>query len=174
MTLQGRNMNDAFFAICPQNKNSFALLCCSTHAHARLSHWGHLLVCHDSCQPLPLPPSPLLATLLELWIHCSCCRAGIAGPFVAEAETWVQYVVWWVGLGVLSSVGLGAGMHSGLLFLFPHMLKVMSHNSTFCVLHCCSYAQGNCKIRDMQCMIHCFTSLCISKYCYCLHFTVYL
>jgi vacuole membrane protein 1 len=33
-------------------------------------------------------------------------------------------VVWWVGLGVLSSIGLGTGMHSGLLFLFPHMLKV--------------------------------------------------
>jgi len=33
-------------------------------------------------------------------------------------------VVWWVGLGVLSSVGLGTGMHSGLLFLFPHFMKV--------------------------------------------------
>lgn len=32
--------------------------------------------------------------------------------------------MWWVGLGVLSSIGLGTGMHSGLLFLFPHMLKV--------------------------------------------------
>ncbi|KAL3138829.1 hypothetical protein ABBQ32_005664 [Trebouxia sp. C0010 RCD-2024] len=50
--------------------------------------------------------------------------SGIAEPLVSEAEAWVQYVVWWVGLGVLSSVGLGAGMHSGLLFLFPHMLKV--------------------------------------------------
>ena len=39
---------------------------------------------------------------------------------------WVQYVVWWIGLGILSSIGLGTGMHSGLLFLFPHMLKV--HN----------------------------------------------
>lgn len=36
----------------------------------------------------------------------------------------VRFVVWWVGLGVLSSIGLGTGMHSGLLFLFPHMLKV--------------------------------------------------
>jgi membrane protein YqaA with SNARE-associated domain len=37
----------------------------------------------------------------------------------------VEYVVWWVGLGVLSSVGLGTGMHSGLLFLFPHIAKVV-------------------------------------------------
>eukprot|EP00727_Mastigamoeba_balamuthi_P007131 m51a1_g3038 hypothetical protein (514) ;mRNA; f:918477-920388 len=27
------------------------------------------------------------------------------------------YVVWWVGLGVLSSIGLGTGMHSGILLL---------------------------------------------------------
>jgi hypothetical protein len=39
-------------------------------------------------------------------------------------EDMVAYVVWWVGLGVLSSVGLGTGMHTGLLFLFPHILKV--------------------------------------------------
>lgn len=42
---------------------------------------------------------------------------------------WLQYVVWWVGLGVLSSIGLGTGMHSGLLFLFPHMLKVRAGRS---------------------------------------------
>lgn len=30
-------------------------------------------------------------------------------------------VLWWLALGVLSSVGLGTGMHSGLLFLFPHI-----------------------------------------------------
>ena len=39
-------------------------------------------------------------------------------------QAYTRYVVWWVGLGVLSSIGLGTGMHSGLLFLFPHMLKV--------------------------------------------------
>ena len=36
----------------------------------------------------------------------------------------VEYIVWWVGLGVLSSVGLGSGMHTGILFLFPHVFKV--------------------------------------------------
>lgn len=38
----------------------------------------------------------------------------------------VKYVVWWVGLGILSSIGLGTGMQSGVLFLFPHMLKASS------------------------------------------------
>ena len=53
-----------------------------------------------------------------------------AGQQVARleaAEMWVQYVIWWIGLGILSSIGLGTGMHSGLLFLFPHMLKVDYH-----------------------------------------------
>jgi len=43
---------------------------------------------------------------------------------VHELEEWVSYLVWWLGLGILSSIGLGTGMHSGLLFLFPHILKV--------------------------------------------------
>jgi len=43
---------------------------------------------------------------------------------VAEVEFQFWFVAWWAGLGVLSSVGLGTGMHSGILFLFPHMMKV--------------------------------------------------
>ena len=50
--------------------------------------------------------------------------AGHWGPQLEDAEMTVGYAVWWIGLGVLSSIGLGTGMHSGLLFLFPHMLKV--------------------------------------------------
>ena len=70
-----------------------------------------------------------------LMICCVWSFTGFAEPFVSEAEAWVQYLVWWVGLGVLSSVGLGAGMHSGLLFLFPHMLKVCDNPNTHYALH---------------------------------------
>ena len=45
---------------------------------------------------------------------------------------WFWYTVWWVGLGILSSIGLGTGMHSGLLFLFPHMLKVTVSSANSC------------------------------------------
>ncbi|KAJ1606674.1 hypothetical protein OIY81_1633 [Cryptosporidium canis] len=34
--------------------------------------------------------------------------------------------VWWVGLGFLSSVGLGCGIHTGLLFLFPHVYSIIT------------------------------------------------
>jgi membrane protein YqaA with SNARE-associated domain len=42
-----------------------------------------------------------------------------------EFQEMLSFIIWWVGLGVLSSVGLGTGMHSGILFLFPHIMKVV-------------------------------------------------
>eukprot|EP00123_Amoebidium_parasiticum_P015743 comp23128_c0_seq1/m.37288 comp23128_c0_seq1/g.37288 ORF comp23128_c0_seq1/g.37288 comp23128_c0_seq1/m.37288 type:complete len:421 (-) comp23128_c0_seq1:433-1695(-) len=51
---------------------------------------------------------------------------GAHHHYMEEIRTTVEFVVWWVGLGILSSVGLGTGMHSGLLFLFPHIFKVAS------------------------------------------------
>lgn len=49
---------------------------------------------------------------------------GAHTPYLDEIRVDAEFVVWWFGLGVLSSIGLGTGMHSGLLFLFPHILKV--------------------------------------------------
>ena len=51
-------------------------------------------------------------------------HTGTAEGPLEDVELWVEFAVWWLGLGILSSIGLGTGMHSGLLFLFPHMLKV--------------------------------------------------
>jgi len=51
----------------------------------------------------------------------------IPGPYtdtISQIEFAVEYVVWWVGLGILSSIGLGSGLQSGVLFLFPHIMKV--------------------------------------------------
>jgi hypothetical protein len=46
-------------------------------------------------------------------------------PLANTITEYALFVVWWVGLGVLSSVGLGTGMHSGVLFLFPHISNVV-------------------------------------------------
>jgi hypothetical protein len=49
------------------------------------------------------------------------------GPhnFIAEyIDFVVLYVIWWVGLGILSSIGLGTGLQSGVLFLYPHVIKI--------------------------------------------------
>jgi vacuole membrane protein 1 len=34
------------------------------------------------------------------------------------------FVVYWVGLGVISSIGLGTGLHTFLLYLGPHIAQV--------------------------------------------------
>lgn len=44
--------------------------------------------------------------------------------YCALLEKAVEVAVWWIGLGVLSSIGFGTGMHSGVLFLFPHIMRV--------------------------------------------------
>lgn len=51
----------------------------------------------------------------------------VPGPytdFINGIEFVVQFVVWWVGLGILSSIGLGSGLQTGILFLLPHIIKV--------------------------------------------------
>jgi hypothetical protein len=42
-----------------------------------------------------------------------------------QLEHWVREASWWITLGVLSSVGFGTGLHSGLMFLFPHVMNVV-------------------------------------------------
>merc|ERR1712001_290772 len=39
-------------------------------------------------------------------------------------EKYLLWCLWWVGLGVLSSVGLGTGLHTFLLYLGPHIAAV--------------------------------------------------
>ena len=36
----------------------------------------------------------------------------------------MYFVLWWIGLGIASSVGLGTGLHTFILFLGPHIAKV--------------------------------------------------
>jgi len=43
---------------------------------------------------------------------------------VQAAEKYILWCLWWVGLGVLSSVGLGTGLHTFILYLGPHIAAV--------------------------------------------------
>jgi len=48
-------------------------------------------------------------------------------PYQDTVHSWEEYLVWcgwWVGLGILSSVGLGTGLHTFLLYLGPHIAAV--------------------------------------------------
>jgi len=49
------------------------------------------------------------------------------GPYQEVLHSWEEYLAWcgwWVGLGILSSVGLGTGLHTFLLYLGPHIAAV--------------------------------------------------
>jgi vacuole membrane protein 1 len=51
----------------------------------------------------------------------------VANVFIHEQ---IKFVIWWVGLGILSSIGFGTGFHSGVLFLFPHIIKTCTTANT--------------------------------------------
>jgi len=42
-------------------------------------------------------------------------------PIIAEFG---YFAAWWIGLGIASSVGLGTGLHTFMLYLGPHIAKV--------------------------------------------------
>jgi len=51
----------------------------------------------------------------------------IDGPhktYFEDTEKYLFWCAWWVGLGVLSSVGFGTGLHTFLLYLGPHIAAV--------------------------------------------------
>ena len=43
---------------------------------------------------------------------------------VQEVEDFIMWCCYWIGLGILSSVGLGTGLHTFLLYLGPHIAQV--------------------------------------------------
>lgn len=48
------------------------------------------------------------------------------GGALWKVEMMTMEVLWWAILGILSSVGFGTGLHSGVMFLFPHVMEVVT------------------------------------------------
>ncbi|XP_059632515.1 vacuole membrane protein KMS1-like [Cornus florida] len=46
---------------------------------------------------------------------------GPHGKHVEELLQYLRFGLWWVGLGVASSIGLGSGLHTFVLYLGPHV-----------------------------------------------------
>ena len=72
----------------------------------------------------------LVVIFLGAWIavqrHREQCQA--IPPLCSDIQTSVSDTalefVYWFALGVISSIGVGSGMHTGLLFLFPFALQI--------------------------------------------------
>ncbi|XP_011302903.1 vacuole membrane protein 1 isoform X2 [Fopius arisanus] len=62
----------------------------------------------------------LVITVLVVFRH-------VTGPYQQLLKEWENSLLWWlywVGLGVLSSVGFGTGLHTFVLYLGPHIAAV--------------------------------------------------
>jgi len=69
--------------------------------------------------------------LLNLWLvggllllGMFCLLPGPHADFVIFCKHRFGFAVYWLGLGVLSSVGFGTGLHTFLLYLGPHLAAV--------------------------------------------------
>lgn len=51
--------------------------------------------------------------------------AGGAGGLLFYPQLAAYEALWWLVLGILSSIGLGTGLHSGLMFLWPFVMSVV-------------------------------------------------
>jgi len=62
-----------------------------------------------------------VALILLLLLHN---LPGSHQETLLDVEKYLLWCGWWVGLGILSSVGLGTGLHTFLLYLGPHIAAV--------------------------------------------------
>jgi len=81
---------------------------CIKYAHYFVTHPGVLFIL------VPLCIGYVVLSNIE----------GTHSYYVLEFRSTVLFIVKWLGLGILSSIGLGTGMHTGLLFLFPYIFTV--------------------------------------------------
>ncbi|KAJ7297624.1 hypothetical protein O6H91_Y044900 [Diphasiastrum complanatum] len=59
---------------------------------------------------------------------------SLDGPhekFLEECLAYFRFALWWVGLGVASSIGLGSGLHTFVLYLGPH-IAMFTLKATLC------------------------------------------
>lgn len=69
----------------------------------------------------------LLLVIVLGWLAMVAVLVQLDGPhqqYLVLIQSQVWWCLYWVGLGVLSSVGLGTGLHTFLLYLGPHIASV--------------------------------------------------
>lgn len=91
-------------------------------ASGSLLVWAGLRGAHDPINAIDSGTQPVLFSRSTKIVALLCFTS--LPRSIAQAKHVVKFVVWWVGLGTVSSVGLGCGFQTGVLFLFPHIMKV--------------------------------------------------
>lgn len=87
------------------------------------------------CQLLIYLTSHKLILVLGGLVLCGWSTlVAVEGPHeqvIKEASAYLQYALWWIGLGVASSIGLGSGLHTFVLYLGPH-IAMFTIKATLC------------------------------------------
>nr|GLL41758.1 vacuole membrane protein KMS1-like isoform X1 [Ipomoea trifida] len=60
-------------------------------------------------------------TLLSGIAVFAVCRLTLMQHYLAQVFGYAQFGLWWVALGVASSIGFGSGLHTFVLYLGPHI-----------------------------------------------------
>ncbi|CAF90654.1 unnamed protein product [Tetraodon nigroviridis] len=66
----------------------------------------------------------LLVSVVFALFSLAYYTEGAHQEYVQHVEKRILWCAYWVGLGILSSVGLGTGLHTFLLYLGPHIASV--------------------------------------------------
>eukprot|EP00752_Nemacystus_decipiens_P001615 g1573.t1 len=96
------------------------------HPIVTLRHFGKCLARWARSSARAVAAHPAFALVAIPGVAAWVVLETFPGPHTAamiQAKHVVKFVVWWVGLGTVSSVGLGCGFQTGVLFLFPHIMK---------------------------------------------------
>ena len=81
-----------------------------------LGEWARLLATHTTALAL-------VGGILACYTMLHLIPGGHTESLV-HTEKYLVWCLWWVSLGILSSVGLGTGLHTFLLYLGPHIAAV--------------------------------------------------
>mmetsp|Transcript_8594 Transcript_8594/g.14564 ORF Transcript_8594/g.14564 Transcript_8594/m.14564 type:complete len:208 (-) Transcript_8594:9-632(-) len=63
----------------------------------------------------------VVAPSILMWLLLTVAP-GFHQYYIQAFNFCIEYVIWWLGLGILSSIGLGNGLPTGVMFLFPHIM----------------------------------------------------
>ena len=66
----------------------------------------------------------LFGTLLDHQFHLVATAITLCFLYALDKDKLMMWYGWWVLLGVASSIGLGTGLHTFVLFLGPHIARV--------------------------------------------------